>query len=341
MTTILAGIGLHAIGASCASLCYLPQRGAGRWSWQTFWLAQALICWWLLPIGVAWLTIPAIGTVLRQAPIAAMWSAFGLGLAYGIGATAFGLAIRYVGYSLTYAIAVGLSCVLGTLLPSIIKGQLVMVFQKTGAGWIAAGLLVGIVGIGLCGLAGRFKERDHQFTTRSSGKSLGVGLLLCLLAGVLSAMYGLALDQGQPIADVAARYGAGHLQGNIIFPFANSGTLVVPLGYCLYLHRRDHTFGEYKQAGVGTYYGLAALTGTLWYAQFFFYGLAHTRMGAYRFTSWAIHMIMLVLFSALAGVALREWANIRPRTSRVLTVALFALVGAVLLLTYGNYQGNH
>ena len=35
-----------------------------------------------------------------------LWT-FLLGAAYGIGGTAFGVAIRYIGYSLTYAIAVG------------------------------------------------------------------------------------------------------------------------------------------------------------------------------------------------------------------------------------------
>ena len=40
------------------------------------------------------------------------------------------------------------------------------------------------------------------------------------------------------------------------------------------------------------------LTGTLWYGQFFFYNLGHVRLGArYAFSSWAIHMILLVLLS--------------------------------------------
>jgi len=38
------------------------------------------------------------------------------------------------------------------------------------------------------------------------------------------------------------------------------------------------------------------LTGTLWYGRFFFYNLGHVRMSNAN-TSWAIHMIMLVLFS--------------------------------------------
>ena len=63
-------------------------------------------------------------------------------------------------------------------------------------------------------------------------------------------------------------------------------------------------------------------------------------MGHYKFTSWAIHMIMLVLISNVVGIALREWRQCRRLTHLTLRLALAVLVGAVLLLTYGNYLGE-
>ena len=85
---------------------------------------------------------------------------------------------------------------------------------------------------------------------------------------------------------------------------------------------------------------MALLTGILWYGQFFFYGLGHVRMGDYKFSSWAIHMIMLVLLSSFAGLAMKEWKNCKPKTMRLLMTALVVLVVAILLLTYGNYYGT-
>jgi L-rhamnose-H+ transport protein len=87
-------------------------------------------------------------------------------------------------------------------------------------------------------------------------------------------------------------------------------------------------------------YLLSLLTGVLWYGQFFFYGLGHVRMGNYKFTSWAIHMIMLVLFSSVAGLVMKEWKNCSATTRRLLILALMVLIAAVLLLTYGNYLGG-
>ena len=84
---------------------------------------------------------------------------------------------------------------------------------------------------------------------------------------------------------------------------------------------------------------MAFITGTLWYFQFFFYGLGHVRMGAYEFTSWAIHMILLVLLSALTGLAMKEWKGSGKGTMRKLFIALTVLLISVLVLTYGNYLG--
>jgi L-rhamnose-H+ transport protein len=342
---LLNGVLFHATGASSAALCYTPQKKVVGWSWQTYWLAQAFICWLALPVIMAFVTIPQLMTVLQEAPSSAMISSFLLGMAYGVGGTAFGIAIRYVGFSLTYAIAVGISCVLGTLLPPLVHGTLGDVLKSNGASFLIFGIVLGAIGIALCGFAGRNKEKDieKQQDTKSTF-SLAKGLPLCLLAGILSALYGFSLDQGQPIADVAAKYGATNFQGNVIYIFSNSGAFVTTLFYCLYLHKKNKTFKQYAKADSGgslaKNYLMSLLTGVLWYGQFLFYGLGHVRMGNYKFTSWAIHMIMLVLFSSVAGLVMKEWKNCSAITQRLLILALLVLIAAVLLLTYGNYLGG-
>lgn len=343
---LINGILFHAVGASSASMCYVPEKKLKGWSWQTYWLSQAFVCWLLLPLAVAWLTIPSIAEVLTDAPSSAMWSSFLLGMAYGVGGTAFGMAIRYVGFSLTYAIAVGISCVLGTLLPPILNGSFSSILSSKGSSFIITGVLLGAMGIAICGIAGKNKEADIRGGAKAAGFSLAKGLPLCLLAGILSAFYGFALNAGKPIAETAARYGAGYFQQNIIYIFSNSGAFFSTLLYCIYLHKKQKTFREFTGVAVqdgsvlGFNYLMAMLTGLLWYGQFFFYGLGHLRLGEYQFSSWAIHMIMLVLFSALTGLLMKEWKASSARTIRILILALSVLILAVLILTYGNYLGS-
>jgi L-rhamnose-H+ transport protein len=233
------------------------------------------------------------------------------------------------------------------LIPPLVKGTLGTTLQKPGAGWIMAGIVIGAAGIALAGTAGRMKERDLSDHAGQGEFSLMKGLLLSLLAGVLSAVYGFALEAGEPIADVASAHGAGVWRGNVVYIFANTGAFLTTAVYCLGLHARHRTLGEIielpagpEKASLPVNWLMALVTGLFWYGQFFFYNLGHVRMGAYKFTSWAIHMIMLVLFSNLVGIALREWRACRRLTDRTIALALLVLVAAVLLLTYGNHVGE-
>lgn len=344
----LLGAGLHAVGATAAALCYTPQQKLRGWSWQTYWLSQAAICWFIAPIVGAMITIPKLTLVLQEAPPQALALTFLLGVVYGIGGTAFGMAIRHIGYSLTYAIAIGISCVLGTLTGPILRGVMAEILDKPGSNWVLGGIAVGVLGTLMCGLAGRLREVESSSGDGQQAFNLGKGLALCLIAGVFSAVYGIAVnDAGKPIAETAARHGAEHWQTNVVYVFANTGAFLTTALYTTWRCFREETWPEFvsvKEAPawtLATNYLLAILTGLLWYSQFLFYGLAHVRMGDLKFSSWAIHMIMLILISSLAGRAMREWSGCRPRTQVVILTALAVLTGAVMMLTYGNYLAEH
>ena len=345
----LLGVGLHAVGAGFAANCYSPQKYVKRWSWEIYWLAQAGWCWLLWPIIGALLTLPQLAQVLVEAPKDRMLMSFLMGVTYGVGGMAFNVAIRYIGFALTYSIAVGLSSILGTLAPPLAHGQIHEILARTGSTWVLAGVLAGAAGIAICGAAGRFKERDldaHQGS--HAGFSLAKGLLLSFVAGVLSAVYGFALDAAIPIADIAEQHGAGIWKGNVAYLFANTGAFTTSLIYCGYLMWKNKSAGQFTHLPSGhsggslpMNYLLAWLTGTLWYGQFFFYNLGHVRLGKdYAFSSWAIHMIILVLISNVVGIIFKEWKGCRGKTKTIISVGLVVLCGAVLCLTYGNYLGQ-
>jgi L-rhamnose-H+ transport protein len=345
----LLGVGFHTIGAGLSANCYSPQKYVKRWSWEIFWLTQAAWCWFLWPIIGAWLTIPHLGQVLAQAPKDRMLFSFLMGVAYGVGGTAFNVSILCIGFSLTYAIAVGLSSVLGTLVPPLVRGQFAHILSRVGSAWVLGGVAAGALGIAVCGAAGRFKELDLAAGRGGSGEfSLAKGLLLSLLAGVLSAVYGFALEVAAPVADVAQRLGAGIWKGNVVYIFANTGAFLTAALYSLCLARKNKSLGELFQlrpgeepASLSMNYALAMLTGTLWYGQFFFYNLGHVRLGkVYGFSSWAIHMIILVLISNVVAIFFKEWKGCGRRTKTTIGLGLVVLCAAVLMLTYGNYVGE-
>ncbi len=84
-------------------------------------------------------------------------------------------------------------------------------------------------------------------------------------------------------------------------------------------------------------YLFCALAGVTWYFQFFFYTMGETKMGAYRFSSWTLHMASIVIFSTLWGVGLHEWRGASAKSKRVLGLGLAVLLLSTIVIGYGNY----
>lgn len=87
-------------------------------------------------------------------------------------------------------------------------------------------------------------------------------------------------------------------------------------------------------------YLFCALAGTTWYFQFFFYTMGETQMGAYKFSSWTLHMASIIIFSSLWGIGLHEWRGASRRTKGWLALSLAVLVASTMIVGYGNYLGT-
>ncbi len=139
-----------------------------------------------------------------------------LGAVYGFGGMSFGFAIRHIGYSMTYTLAIGVSSIVGFLVPLFLQGRLTEFFTATGGGTLLIGIFLSLAGIFLCGAAGYRKERFLK-SQNPGGQSfnMGRGLALTIFAGVLSGIFGVGLELAQPVSDIAAAHGAGHFEGNL------------------------------------------------------------------------------------------------------------------------------
>ena len=343
----IIGIALHAIGAIAASSCYLPNTRTKKWSWGTFWLVQGMFAWILMPVIIGLLTVPAFFSILRDAPPYAFWMAFMLGAVYGFGSMSFGISIRYIGYSLTYTLAIGISAIVGTVMPLMIFGGLIEYFTNPGGGYVLLGMIVSIVGVSGCGWAGFKRERESKLSaihlTRSN---MFIGLILTIIAGILSGVFNISLEYGQPIADMAAARGAGNFEGNAKLIVSTAGCWLVNMVWFTVMGIRKNTLKEFIVKGDINKSTLAknifwsALAGTLWFAQFFFYGLGHVKMGNFQYTSWVLHMSMLIFFSFIIGVIMKEWKEVSKKTYVMLIIALSILILSFIIISFGSVVGE-
>jgi L-rhamnose-H+ transport protein len=199
----------------------------------------------------------------------------------------------------------------------------------------------------MCGWAGFKKENDLKKLAGQIGSfKMSAGLILAVFAGVLSAVFNLSLEHGQPIADMAAKNGAGNFEGNAKMIVSTSGCFVVNFIWFVVLGLKQKTLKEFTVSeGLSRSRLLknmlwSALAGTLWFVQFLFYGLGHVQMGNYRFISWVLHMSMLIFFSFGIGLIMKEWKNVSKNTYTTLLLALLTLVISFVVMTVGSYLGE-
>ncbi|MFG6685798.1 L-rhamnose/proton symporter RhaT [Mariniflexile sp. HNIBRBA6329] len=343
----LLGTLLHAVGGISAASCYLPSTKTKGWSWNTFWLAQSIFAWLIVPTVLAWLTVPNFFSIIAEAPSKPFWMALFLGGIYGFGGMSFGKAINHIGYSLTYTIAIGISAVVGTIMPLMVFGGLGDFFTKPGGGIVLLGMLLSIVGVIICGWAGFKKEKDLDADKlNKAGFNMMLGLGLTIIAGVLSGVFNLSLEYGQPIADMAAENGAGQFEGNAKLVVSTLGCFIVNFIWYIIVGFKQKTITEFlpnktdndkKDNSLIRNWLLSSLTGSLWCLQFFFYGLGHVKMGDYQFASWVLHMSMLIFFSYIVGVIMKEWKNVKKETYAILIVGLVVLIVSFCVTSFGSY----
>lgn len=347
MPNPLIGLLFHWLGGLASASFYVPYKKINRWSWEIFWIVGGLFSWAIAPWIVAGLRTHDLFGVLGATPTDTLFWCWFWGLLWGFGGLTFGLTMRYLGLSLGMAVVLGLTTVIGTLGPPIFDGSLLHLAQTASGGATLSGILVTLVGIVLVAKAGKSKEAEG-----AGGQGGGVaefdlrkGLAVAVFSGVMSSCFAFGLAAGQPIRDLTLAAGTDVLwQGLPVLCVVLVGGLTTNAIWCGWLIFRNGSLGELvgrvrdggERPPLLRNYLLAALGGTLWYLQFFFYTMGESQMGAYGFSSWTLHMASIILFSTLWGFALKEWAGTSRRTRTFVWAGIGALVGSTIIIGIGN-----
>ena len=203
------GVIFHWIGGFASATNFIPFRGIKRWSWEVYWIIQGFAAWIVAPLVLASIFVPHLAGILRAAPPAALGYAVLWGALWGLGGLTFGLAIRYLGIALGYAIALGLCTAFGTLIPPIYSGQMSTILHERSGQIILVGVLVCLIAVAVNGAAGLSKEKEitpeEKAEAGESDFSFGKGIAVAIFAGVFSSFFAFGLAAGAPIAAIAKR----------------------------------------------------------------------------------------------------------------------------------------
>src|SRR5262252_2958831 len=154
------GVALHAIGGLMSAIFYLPFRRVKHWAWESYWIVGGVFSWIVAPWVIAALAVPNLLTTLKAAPSKSVFWSFFFGMLWGVGGATFGLTVRYLGFALGTAMALGYCAAFGTLLPPIVAGAFTGVIRTTSGLVVMAGVGICLLGIVVSGIAGMAKERE-------------------------------------------------------------------------------------------------------------------------------------------------------------------------------------
>src|ERR1700679_26068 len=195
------GVLYHWIGGVASATHFIPFRGIKRWSWEIYWLIQGFAAWIVAPIVLAYIFVPNVAGILHAAPSSSIYYALFWGSLWGVGGLTFGLAIRYLGIALGYAIALGFCTAFGTLIPPIYDGSIHTILHETSGRIILSGVALCLVAVAVNGAAGLSKEREitpeEKIEAGESDFSFGKGIAVAIFAGIMSSFFAVGLAAGE------------------------------------------------------------------------------------------------------------------------------------------------
>jgi L-rhamnose-H+ transport protein len=346
---IVLGVVFHLIGGFASGSFYMPYKKVKNWNWESFWIIGGLFSWLIIPPFAAWLTVPGFTSIIFGASRSTIFYTYLFGVLWGFGGLTYGLGVRYLGMSLGNSVVLGFCSAFGALIPSIYY----IFFPTPGKttfndliqnGWgriVLAGVILCLLGIYICGSAGMLKEKELPENEKKKSVAefnLPKGLSVAVFSGIMSACFNFGIEAGKPMAEVAVHSGLNPLfQNNVPFVVLLWGGLTTNLVWCVLLNIRNKSFGDYvnQKTPLLKNYILSATAGTMWFLQFFFYGMGESKLGNGA-SSWILHMAFIILIANLWGLLINEWKGVSRKTRSTITIGIATIITSVILVGLGN-----
>ena len=333
---ILLGLLIIAIGSFGQSSSYVPINKVKNWAWESFWIVQGIFAWLVFPLLGALLGVPEGMGLFELLGNGGAAKAIVYGILWGVGGLTFGLSMRYLGVALGQSISLGTCAGFGTLLPAIFAGT--NLFQGQGL-ILLVGVCITLAGIAVIGYAGSLRSKNMTEEEKKAAIkdfALTKGLLVALLAGVMSACFALGLDAGTPIKEAALTNGVKPLFAGLpVILLVTFGGFLTNAAYCIQQNIKNKTGKDYFSVPGGIFVNnvlFCALAGVLWYSQFFGLEMGKSFLvdsPLLMAFSWSILMSLNVTFSNVWGILLKEWKGCNSKTISVLVIGLVIPVFSV------------
>jgi L-rhamnose-H+ transport protein len=323
--------------ASVMNAAYsLPMKLNKKWDWEHSWFAFSILGVAVVPTIIAMLTVPQLWSTYSQVSTGTLAAMVLFGASWGVSLVFFGLALTRLGLAITFAVCLGTSAAVGALTPLIAQhSELVMTRQ---GGLIFLGVLAIIVGVTLCGLAGKQREAALQQASVNVRKGFWGGFILAFVSGILGSMLNLGLAFGGSIQRAAQQHGASPaMMSNAVWlPCLYAGFLPGVI-YCFILMRKNGNLSKLRLPGTWYYWLAGASMGFLWFGSIILYSISTVKLGDLGTSiGWPLFLACIVVASTIFGALTGEWTGTGKRPIRTMITGVSFLVLAIAILSYAG-----
>lgn len=303
-------------------------------SWEAFWAAFSVIAMILIPLIWTFIEVPNFISYIVATPNSTLLKGSLCGLFWGITAIGFGKAIDYIGMSLTYGIAMGVSAAVGALFP------LFNLSNKPNSNFLTflvIGVIVMLLGVIVITKAGLMKDSLIAGNSQSKSSNSTLGLILAFVSGLGSAAQNIGFTYAGVVSNLAVQDGVNGTSASLIaWIVVFAGGFIANFGYALYLLFKNKTFNTYTGKDCNKGYIKVLLTSFMWYAALAIYGKATVLLGTLGpVVGWIAFMALSLVISNAWGIKTGEWDN-TGKAKNTLYIGNFILIISWVIIGYSN-----
>jgi L-rhamnose-H+ transport protein len=332
--SVLLGVSLVMIAGFMSGCCMLPVKFVRSWKWENVWLVFSILSLVVIPWSLALAFVGRLFETYRALSAHQLAVPMLLGAGWGIAQILFGVSVKRLGLGIAYAIIVGLSAVLGTVVPFFVQ-QRALAKEHT-LELIICGVLIMATGIALTAWGGQINERAAAPVRNPVHRSYPLAILLAVLCGLMAPMLNYSFAFGQDIAKVAVAFGNQPVRAAYaVWPVGLAGGLVPNLFYSAWLLVKNHTWSLFRSNPPDFF--RSSLMGVLWMGAFAIYGMSAAFLGALGTSvGWGLLQIFMIMTAILAGVFTGEWRYASRSAKLLLSIGIAGLTIATVLLAVSN-----
>jgi L-rhamnose-H+ transport protein len=326
------GAFLAVLGGALQGAFAVPMKYAKRWNHENIWFVFVLTGLLIFPWILTSATVPSLAEVYRSAPLGSLILIAACGIGWGVGAVLVGVAFQILGIGLGFAVILGLSSFLGSLVPFLLQPSQSISSSELRLYLLGScGMLIGITVVSFAGsIRERAEARDSRLSHRKV-KRFATGLMVAIAAGILSSLLSDAIAFTSHMVDTARQLGASPLwASNVVLAPTTTGGSLANFVYCAIMMKRKQSAGLLLQPYATSHWVYGIAMGAFWYGGLVIYGLGQQRIGSVD--GWPLFIGAMILSSSAAGFLTGEWKSVGLRGKLLLCSGSLVIFLALIVV---------